>query len=148
MATSHKGNRQKKKKGGMIPSHIQNNINKEERLMQRNLSDLERETKHRMRSIECDQQVARTKLRNLQVRLIASKKRSQSLLSKQIPPFSQMDTSDSGYFKNLIIPTIKLDFCDILAEEDEKRQEHPRSSFKMTRDEEEQKKRVSFSNNN
>lgn len=63
-----------------LPSHVQTNLNKEERLLQRNLSDLDKETKHRMRCIIQDQQVAAAKLRILQTRLLASQRKFHALI--------------------------------------------------------------------
>lgn len=74
-------NRQKKASMTLqIPSHVQTNLNKEARLLQRNLEDLEKETRHRMRCIAQEQQVATIKLRSLQVRLEASQKKFYSLI--------------------------------------------------------------------
>lgn len=63
-----------------LPSHVQTNLNKEARLLQRNLVDLEKETRQRMRCIAQDQQIASTKLRSLQIRLQASQKKFHSLI--------------------------------------------------------------------
>lgn len=107
---SSKRNRQKKQGMKMqLPSHVQININKEERLMQRNLGELERETRYRMRCIMQDQQVAWTKLHILQSRISATQKRSQVFASKQnenasAGTMSHLKMSDTSYFKRLMGP--------------------------------------------
>ena len=82
-----KNSRQKKSgQGFQLPSHVQTSLNKEERLLQRNLNDLEKETRHKMRCIVQDQQVAGTKLRSLQSRLLASQKKFHALIHPPSPP--------------------------------------------------------------
>jgi len=78
---SFKGARQRK--AGMtlqLPSHVQTNINKEERLLQRNLVELDKETRHRMRCIVQDQKVAGSKLKSLEARLLASQQKFHALI--------------------------------------------------------------------
>ena len=67
-----------------LPSHVQNAMSREERLLQQGLDDLERQTTHAIRCISQDQQVVKTKLRILQKRLAVSQARasSQALESK------------------------------------------------------------------
>jgi len=70
---------QKRKKMGMamqLPPHVQTNLNKEARLLQQNLEDLEKKTRHRLSCIIRDQQVAGIKLQSLQIRLVASQSKS------------------------------------------------------------------------
>lgn len=63
-----------------LPSHVQTNINKEERLLQRNLVELDKETRQRMRCIIQDQKVAGTKLKSLETRLTASQEKFHNLI--------------------------------------------------------------------
>lgn len=63
-----------------LPSHVQTNLNKEERLLQRNLVDLDKETRQRMNCIMQDQKIASAKLRSLEARLIASQKKFHALI--------------------------------------------------------------------
>lgn len=63
-----------------LPSHVQTNINKEERLLQRNLVELDKETRQRMRCILQDQKVAGTKLKSLETRLLASQEKFHALI--------------------------------------------------------------------
>ncbi len=87
-----KGNRQRKSgQGVQLPSHVQTSLNKEERLLQRNLLDLEKETRHNMRCIVQDQQVAGTKLRSLQSRLLASQKKFHALINPSPPREEEMN---------------------------------------------------------
>ena len=80
MAAS-RGNRQRRASMTLqLPSLVQTSLNKEARLLQRNLADLEKKTRHRVRCIMQDQQVATIKLRSLEVRLQASQKKFHSLI--------------------------------------------------------------------
>lgn len=87
---SSKGSRQRKVGMALqLPSHVQTNINKEERLLQRNLVELDKETRQRMRCIVQDQKVAGTKLKSLESRLLASQEKFHNLIH------SNDHTSDS-----------------------------------------------------
>ena len=103
-----------------LPSHVQNSLNKEERVLQQTLLDIDRETKHRLKCISQDQQVAARKLTTLERRLLISQSRSKSatgvgtLDRKKL--MSRMDTCDSGYFKSLMTPAFK-DTAEMFAEE-------------------------------
>ena len=105
-----------------LPSHVQNSLNKEERMLHQTLGDIDRETKHRLKCISQDQQVAATKLKILERRLLMSQARSRSAaaaggqggcsgtgwrpeLRRRVT--SRMDTCDSSYFKSLMTPAIK-----------------------------------------
>lgn len=97
-----------------LPSHVQNSLNKEERMLHQTLGDIDRETKHRLKCISQDQQVAARKLSILERRLLVSQSRSQSAISCQGDRkldrkklMSRMDTCDSSYFKSLMTPAIK-----------------------------------------
>lgn len=110
-----------------LPSHVQNSLNKEERMLHQTLGDIDRETKHRLKCISQDQQVAATKLKILERRLLISQARSRSAatavggkggcsgpeLRRQLT--SQIDTCDSSYFKSLMTPAIK-DTTDLFEE--------------------------------
>lgn len=112
-----------------VPSHVQNTINKDERLLQRKLGDLERETKHRMRCIVQDQQVAAIKLRTLQARLAASQKRSMTFLSARQQCDRRKSSTDPGsfkYFKSLMAPGLRESFSAMLTQDDE--EEKPEAS--------------------
>lgn len=63
-----------------LPSHVQTNINKEERLLQRNLVELDKETRQRMRCIVQDQKVAGSRLKSLETRLLASQEKFHGLI--------------------------------------------------------------------
>lgn len=107
MASYCRRNRQRKI--GMtlqLPSHVQTNLNKESRLLQQNLMDLDKETKHKMRCIAQDQQVASTKLRILQARLLASQKKFHSLIHAQhVDHNPDEDNTDPDYcFRELMGP--------------------------------------------
>ena len=80
-----KGDRHRRKPFDTItlPSHVQNALNKEERLLKQTLQDLKLETKHTIRCISQDQQVAGTKLRTLQRRLAITQARSLQFLDRQ-----------------------------------------------------------------
>ena len=102
-----------------LPSHVQNSLNKEERMLHQTLGDIDRETKHRLKCISQDQQVAATKLKILERRLLISQARSKSAVatshgtcsggvrSEMRRLMSRMDTCDSSYFKSLMTPAIK-----------------------------------------
>lgn len=97
-----------------LPAHVQNTLNKEDRLLQQTLSDLQRETKHLFKCISQDQQVAANKLRILEKRIEASKARSQSAqsLGAGTKPsisrsLSRKDTCSSDYFKSLLTPGVR-----------------------------------------
>ena len=90
-----KSSRQRKTgQGFQLPSHVQTSLNKEERLLQRNLMDLEKKMKHEMRCIIQDQQVAGTKLRSLQTRLLASQRKFHALIH---PPSPQRESEDDAF---------------------------------------------------
>ena len=111
-----------------LPSHVQNSLNKEERMLHQTLGDIDRETKHRLKCISQDQQVAATKLKLLERRLLMSQARSRSAAQggfstgagwrRQIERksvVSRMDTCDSSYFKSLMTPAIR-DTTDLFEE--------------------------------
>ena len=109
-----------------LPSHIQNSLNKEERMLQQTLGDIDRETKHKLKCISQDQQVAATKLKILERRLLMSQARSRSATqggysaarerqSERKSAFSRMDTCDSSYFKSLMTPA-RMDTTDLFEE--------------------------------
>lgn len=77
---------QKRKKVGMamqLPPHVQTNLNKEARLLQQSLEDLEKKTRHRLSCIIRDQQVAGIKLQSLQIRLVASQSKTYNMQQPQ-----------------------------------------------------------------
>lgn len=93
-----------------LPSHVQNSLNKEERMLHQALGDIDRETKHRLKCISQDQQVAATKLKLLERRLQVSQSRSSSAAGGShggARLMKRMDTCDSSYFKSLMTPAIK-----------------------------------------
>jgi hypothetical protein len=112
-----------------LPSHVQNSLNKEERMLHQTLGDIDRETKHRLKCISQDQQVAATKLKLLERRLLMSQARSRSAAEggsgsteaewrRQIERrsvMSRMNTCDSSYFKSLMTPAIR-DTTDLFEE--------------------------------
>ena len=75
-----------------LPSHVQTNLNKEERLLQRNLVDLDKETRQRMNCLMQDQKIASAKLRSLEARLLASQKKFHALIHVH----DDDDDSDDG----------------------------------------------------
>lgn len=92
-------------------------------MLHQTLGDIDRETKHRLKCISQDQQVAARKLSILERRLMVSQSRSQSALSCQGDRklerkklMSRMDTCDSSYFKSLMTPAIK-DTTEMFGEE-------------------------------
>lgn len=106
-----------------LPSHVQNSLNKEERMLQQTLGDIDRETKHRLKCISQDQQVAARKLTILERRLLISQSRSPSAATGQGATkidrkklISRLDTCDSSYFKSLMTPMIK-DSTQLLEDE-------------------------------
>ena len=99
-----------------LPPHVQNTMNKEDRLLQQTLDDLKIETKHLFKCISQDQQVAATKLRILEKRLEMSKARSLSAMSvgtnQPAKPsltkrLSQKDACSTDYFKSLLTPGVR-----------------------------------------
>ena len=112
-----------------LPSHVQNSLNKEERMLHQTLGDIDRETKHRLKCISQDQQVAATKLKILEKRLLMSQARSRSAVTsghggcsgavgwrqERKSLISRMDTCDSSYFKSLMTPAIR-DTTDLFEE--------------------------------
>ena len=108
-----------------LPSHVQNSLNKEERMLHQTLGDIDRETKHRLKCISQDQQVAATKLKILERRLLMSQARSRSAAQagcsaermrlERKSTVSRMDTCDSSYFKSLMTPAIR-DTTDLFEE--------------------------------
>ena len=62
-----------------LPSHVQNALNKEERMLQQTLGDLEIQIKYKMKSISQDQQVATMKLSSMERQLSVSQARSWSI---------------------------------------------------------------------
>ena len=98
---------QKRKKMGMamqLPPHVQTNLNKEARLLQQSLEDLEKKTRHRLSCIIRDQQVAGIKLQSLQIRLVASQSKSYSLQSQSPGPSKPIP--GAGAFRGMAV-TIK-----------------------------------------
>jgi hypothetical protein len=76
-----KGGRQRKVGMALqLPSHVQTNMNKEERLLQRNLIELDKATRQRMRCIVQDLKVAEIKLKSLESRLLASQEKFHALI--------------------------------------------------------------------
>ena len=112
-----------------LPSHVQNSLNKEERMLHQTLGDIDRETKHRLKCISQDQQVAATKLKILEKRLLMSQARSRSAATaagngvcsgvgwrqERKSLMSRKDTCDSSYFKSLMTPAIR-DTTDLFEE--------------------------------
>ena len=106
-----------------LPSHVQNSLNKEERMLHQTLGDIDRETKHRLKCISQDQQVAATKLKILEKRLLISQSRSQSAPSaagehkpERRRLITRLATCDSNYFKSLMTPAIWDTTQDFTAE--------------------------------
>lgn len=96
---SFKSSRQRKVgTSPQLPSHVQTNINKEERLLQRNLAELDKETRQRMRCIVQGQKVAGTKLKSLEARLLASQEKFHALIhsSEDEPEAESPDPSASA----------------------------------------------------
>lgn len=95
-----------------LPGHVQNALNKEERLLQQALGDLKIEVKYKMKSISQDQQLATKKLNIMERRLSMSQARSVSIMSNGVhrvrPMTTRPSTSSSLYYKSLLTPTIKL----------------------------------------
>lgn len=92
-----------------LPSHVQNALNKEERLLKQTLQDLELETKHTIRCISQDQQVAGTKLRTLQRKMALTQARSKSPTSRREVTRryrKRTDTCMTDYFKGLLTPVV------------------------------------------
>ena len=115
------GNRQKKSgQGFQVPSHVQTTLNKEERLLQRNLVDLEKETRHQMRCIVQDQQVAKTKLRSLQSRLLASQKKFHALIhpapvtKDEETVLLTPDYTETCYFQSMMSQLAREKQADVL----------------------------------
>ena len=110
-----KGDRHRRKPFDTItlPSHVQNALNKEERLLKQTLQDLKLETKHTIRCISQDQQVAGTKLRTLQRRLAITQARSKSPTSAREEARRYRKRTDacmSDYFKTLLTPVVANNF--------------------------------------
>lgn len=63
-----------------LPAHVQGMLNQEERLLQRTLDHLNKETKNTIRMIDQEQQVLATKLKLLEQRLEQSRQQSEALL--------------------------------------------------------------------
>lgn len=95
-----------------LPGHVQNAMNKEERLLQQTLEDLKVAVDYRIKSISQDQQIATKKLITMEKRLLKSQARSTSIMTSEsrrakIEP-SRPSTSSSLYYKSLLTPTIRL----------------------------------------
>ena len=90
-----------------LPSHVQNALNKEERLLKQTLQDLELETKHTIRCISQDQQVAGTKLRTLQRRMALAQARSNEYDVTKLPKSLLSSMSTNGNI-GLILTTISV----------------------------------------
>lgn len=91
---------QKRKKVGMamqLPPHVQTNLNKEARLLQQNLEDLEKKTRQRLSCIIRDQQVAGIKLQSLQIRLVASQSKSYNAQMQPQPLSGQSIPGPASY---------------------------------------------------
>ena len=81
-------------------------------MLHQTLGDIDRETKHRLKCISQDQQVAARKLTTLERRLLISQSRSHSAASAKEASerrriISRLDTCDSNYFKSLMTPAVK-----------------------------------------
>lgn len=109
MASSRAALRRKKVGVAMqLPPHVQTNINKEDRLLQQSLEDLEKKARHRVSCIIRDQQVAGMKLRSLQIRLLASQNRSYSM-QQQSCNREKSTTTFTNFYKSLIVPGVSKD---------------------------------------
>ena len=95
-----------------LPGHVQNALNKEDRLLQQTLNDLKAETDYKVKSISQDQQVATRKLFIMEKRLSISQARSASIMGRTQERASarltRPSTSSSQYYKALLAPTIRL----------------------------------------
>lgn len=95
-----------------LPGHVQNALNKEERLLQQNLADLKAEADYKVRSLSKDQQVATKKLIIMEKQMLISQARSAAIMTssnikvKMAP--SRPSTSSSEYYKTLLTPTVRL----------------------------------------
>ncbi len=99
-----------------LPGHVQNALNKEERLLQRTLEDLKVEVDYRVKSISQDQQVTTKKLIIMERKLLISQARSASIMTKtsvrvRMEP-SRPSTSSSAYYRSLLTPAIRLKEAD------------------------------------
>ncbi len=95
-----------------LPGHVQNAMNKEERLLQQTLEDLKVAVDYRIKSISQDQQITTKRLITLEKKLLKSQARSTSIMTSaslrvKIEP-SRPSTSSSMYYKTLLTPTIRL----------------------------------------
>lgn len=117
---SFRGRQKKASMTLQLPPHVQANLNKEVRLLQRNLADLEKETRHRMRCIVQDQHVATIKLRSLEARLQASQKKFHCLIhhkdsTSDCEEEKRRDSmsiyarklSNADYYLSLLAPVVK-----------------------------------------
>lgn len=94
---SSKGARQRKVGVTLqLPSHVQTNLNKEERLLQRNLLELDKEARQRMRCIVQDQKVAGSKLKSLEMRLLASQQKFHTLICQSDGAKGKEEEAEGG----------------------------------------------------
>ena len=99
-----------------LPGHVQNALNKEERLLQQSLDDLKAETDYRVKSISQDQQVATRKLITMERNLCLSQARSASIMGRTHKrpslTLTRPSTSSCNYYKTLLAPTTRLQETD------------------------------------
>ncbi len=95
-----------------LPGHVQNAMNKEERLLQRTLDDLTVAVEYRIKSISQDQQIATKRLIMMEKRLLKSQARSTSIMTSASHrakiDSARPSTSSRQYYKSLLTPTIRL----------------------------------------
>lgn len=99
-----------------LPGHVQNALNKEERLLHQTLEDLKVQVDYRVKSISQDQQVTTKKLIIMEKKLLISQARSASIMTKKCVrariETSRPSTSSSEYYRTLLTPAVRLKEAD------------------------------------
>jgi len=102
-----------------LPGNVQNALNKEERVLQQELTDLRAQVDYRLKSITQEQQLSTKKLIVLEKRLTISKARSTAMKtavkvrSTMAPMVTTRPSIGSNeYYQSLLAPKIRLERQD------------------------------------